>query len=108
MEAEQKAFEDSKNRILVEFSTEKDRLLKEIQQKEQDLEMQRDKSLKEKKEMAEQLNREFTEKMRLIEKRNQVNGYKWFCSITTAQSKMLNLFENETIKFPQSQYLVFG
>lgn len=72
MEVEQKTFEDSKNRIFAEFSAEKDRLLKEIHQKEQELEMQREKTLKEKKELAEQLNREFAEKVRMIEKRNQV------------------------------------
>lgn len=72
MELEQKAFEDSKNRILGEFSGEKDRLLKEIHQKEQELEMQREKFHKDKKEITEQMNREFNEKMRMIEKRNQV------------------------------------
>lgn len=72
MELEQKAFEDSKNRIITEFAAEKDRLIKEIHQKEEELEIQREKLLKDKKEMAEQLNREFTEKVRMIEKRNQV------------------------------------
>lgn len=72
MELEQKAFEDSRNRIHCEFSAEKDRLIKEIHQKEQELDMQRDKLLKDKKEMAEHLNREFNEKVRIIEKRNQV------------------------------------
>lgn len=72
MELEQKAFEDSKNRILTEFSGEQDRLLKEIHQKERELEMQREKFHKDKKEMTEHLNREFNEKMRMIEKRNQV------------------------------------
>lgn len=73
MELEQKTFEDTKHRMLTEFTTEKERLLKEIQQKEQELEMQRDKQLKDKKEMAEHLNREFNEKVRMIEKRNQVS-----------------------------------
>lgn len=72
MELEQKSFEDSKNRILVEFSGEKDRLLKEIHQKEQELEIQREKFHKDRKEIIEQMNREFNEKMRMIEKRNQV------------------------------------
>lgn len=72
MELEQKAFEDSKNRILAEFSAEKDRLIKEIHQKEQETELQREKFLKDKKELTEQLNREFNEKVRMIEKRNQV------------------------------------
>lgn len=73
MELEQKAFEDAKNRMLSEFSAEKDRLLKEIHQKDHELEFQREKLLKDKKEMAEHLNREFTEKVRMIEKRNQVS-----------------------------------
>lgn len=72
MEHEQKSNEDSKNRILTEFSAEKDRLLKEIHQKERELEMQREKFHKDKKEITEQMNREFNEKMRMIEKRNQV------------------------------------
>lgn len=72
MEVEQKAFEDSKNRMLIEFSAEKDRLLKEIHQKEQELEFQREKLLKDKKDISEHLNREFNEKSRMIEKRNQV------------------------------------
>lgn len=72
MEVEQKAFEDSKNRMLVELSGDKDRLVKEIHQKEQELGLQREKLLREKKEMAEQLNREFNDKVRMIEKRNQV------------------------------------
>lgn len=74
MELEQKTFEDAKNRILTEFSAEKDRMLKEIQQREQELEAQREKLLRDKKETAEQLNREFNEKVRMIEKRNQVRG----------------------------------
>lgn len=74
MELEQKTFEDSKNRILAEFSGEKDRLLKEIHQKEHELELQREKFHKDKKELVEQMNREFSEKIRMIEKRNQVNS----------------------------------
>lgn len=82
MQLEQKTFEDTKNRLFHEFSTEKDRLLKEIQQKEQELEMQREKLLKEKKEMAEHMNREFSEKVRMIEKRNQVSVCDLFCSLS--------------------------
>lgn len=72
MELEQRTFEDIKNRMHSEFSTEKDRLIKEIHQKDQEFELQREKLLKDKKEMVEHLNREFSEKIRLIEKRNQV------------------------------------
>lgn len=74
MELEQKTFEDTKNRILTEFSAEKDRLLRELQQKEQELEAQREKLLRDKKDTAEHLNREFNEKVRMIEKRNQVRA----------------------------------
>lgn len=73
MELEQKAFEEQKIRIHTEFAGDKERLLKEIQVKEQELEMQREKSLKDKKDTCEQLNREFNEKVRLLEKRNKVN-----------------------------------
>ena len=60
--------------MLSEFSAEKDRMLKEMHQKEQELDSQREKLLRDKKEMAEHLNREFNEKVRMIEKRNQVRA----------------------------------
>lgn len=93
MELEQKAFEDSKNRMLSEFSAEKDRLLKEIHQKEHELEFQREKLLKDKKEMAEHLNREFNEKVRMIEKRNQVShGLDVCCCFCLQQRNFFYLF----------------
>lgn len=75
MEKEQKSFEEQKNKLLTEFAMEKDRLLNEQQQKEYDLGVQRDKFIKEKKELVEHLNRECNDKIRMIEKRNQVTEY---------------------------------
>lgn len=72
MEIEQKSFEEQKTKLIAEFSIEKDRLLNEQQQKEYDFGVQREKLLKEKKELLEHLNRECNDKIRMMEKRNQV------------------------------------
>lgn len=101
MELEQKAFEDSKNRILAEFSADKDRLLKEIHQKEQELEFQREKLLKDKKEMAEHLNREFNEKVRMIEKRNQVSRVRFFLS----KQNLFNQLNSDSLSFACTFFL---
>lgn len=99
MELEQKSLEDSKNRILTEFSAEKDRLLKEIHQKEQELEMQREKFHKDKKEITEQMNREFTEKMRMIEKRNQVLKQQTKTTTTTYSNSIILLAHKNTLNY---------
>lgn len=72
MEIEQKSFEEKKLRSIAEFNTEKERLINEHRQKQHELEVRCDKLLQEKKELAEHLHREFSDKVRIIEKRNQV------------------------------------
>lgn len=74
IEIEQKTFEEQKSRLIVEFSCEKERLLSEHRQTEHDFELRRDKLLQEKKDLAEHLHREFADKVRMIEKRNQVKN----------------------------------
>lgn len=72
IEIEQKSFEEHKHRLIAEFSADKERLHNEQQQKENDFDMQREKIIKDKKELIEHMNREFNDKVRMIEKRNQV------------------------------------
>lgn len=72
MEIEQKAFEEHKSRLLSEFGMEKERLQNEKHQKEIDSELQREKMIKDKKELIEHMNREFNDKVRMMEKRHQV------------------------------------
>lgn len=73
MEVEQKAFEEHKSRLMAEFAAEKERQQCEQRQKEHHFDTQREKLLHEKKELAEHLNREYNDKIRMIEKRNQVS-----------------------------------
>lgn len=75
IEIEQKAFEEHKHRLIAEFTSEKERLHNEQQQKENDFDMQREKIIKDKKELIDHINREFNDKVRMIEKRNQVFGF---------------------------------
>lgn len=72
MEIEQKSFEEHKLRLVADFGAEKERLLVEQRQKEHDFEIRREKLIQDKKDMIEHLNREFADKARMIEKRNQV------------------------------------
>lgn len=72
MEIEQKSFEEHKLRLVSDFNTEKERMHNEKQQKDIDLEMQRDKMNKDKKELIDHMNREFNDKVRMMEKRHQV------------------------------------
>lgn len=58
--------------MCAEFAIEKERLLNEQQQKEYEFGLQREKLIKEKKELAEHLNRECNDKVRMMDKRNQV------------------------------------
>lgn len=73
MEIEQKAFEEHKIRLVSDFNAEKERMHNEKQQKEIDLEMQREKMSKDKKELIDHLSREFNDKVRMMEKRHQVS-----------------------------------
>lgn len=77
IEIEQKSFEEQRSRQIGEFNGEKERWLNEHRQKEHEFEVRRDKMQQEKKELVEHLHREFADKMRIIEIRNQVrNGGK--------------------------------
>lgn len=75
MEIEQKSFEEQKLRLVCEFNAEKDRWLSEHRQNEHEFEVRRDKLQQEKKELAEHLHRELADKLRIIEKRNQVTPF---------------------------------
>lgn len=72
MAEEQKSFEEQKTRLVGDFAIEKDRLVNELRQKELDFEVVKEKLVQDKKDIVEHLNRELTEKIRMIEKRHQV------------------------------------
>lgn len=72
MEIEQRSFEDHKTRLVADFATEKTRIYNELRQKEQEFDKRREKLLQDKRDIVELLNREFSDKTRMIEKRNQV------------------------------------
>lgn len=74
MEIERKSFEEQKLRLISEFNSEKERWLSEHRHNEHEFEVRRDKWQHEKKELAEHLHREYADKVRSIEKRNQVNN----------------------------------
>lgn len=58
----------------------------EQQQKENDFDMQREKIIKDKKELIDHINREFNDKVRMIEKRNQVFGFQiYFLNLNFAE-----------------------
>lgn len=72
MEDDQKSFEEQRSRLISDFAMEKERLLNELRQKDLDTEVLKEKLVQDKKDIIEHLNREFTEKIRMIDKRNQV------------------------------------
>lgn len=72
MEIEQRSFEDHKARLVADFATEKTRIYNELRQKEQEFDKRREKLLQDKRDVIELLNREYSDKTRMIEKRNQV------------------------------------
>lgn len=74
VEIEQKSFDEQKSRLTAEFNAEKERWLSEHRQHEHEFELRRDKLQQEKKELVEHLHREFADKVRMIEKRNQVSN----------------------------------
>lgn len=71
-EEDQKTFEEQKSRLISDFAIEKDRLVNELRQKDMDFERFKEKMVLDKKDIIEHLNQEFTEKIRMIDKRNQV------------------------------------
>lgn len=72
MEIERKSFEDQKSRLIGEFNSEKERWINEHRNNEHEYEVRRDKLQQEKKDLIEHLHRDFADKVRIIEKRNQV------------------------------------
>lgn len=73
MENEQRLFEEQKNRILIDFVNEKDRLYAEIKEKEHDFERRKDDIVAEKSKTIEQLKIEFCERIKAMDRKNQVN-----------------------------------
>lgn len=78
MQIEQRSFEEHKARLVADFATEKACIYNELRQKEQDFDKRREKLLQDKRDIVELLNREFADKTRMIEKRNQVRLFKIF------------------------------
>lgn len=74
MENEQHAFEEQKQRLIAEHSSEKTRVYNELRQKEVDCDKRCKKVLQEKMDMVDVLNRDFADKTRMLEKRNQVSS----------------------------------
>lgn len=72
MEIEQRSFDEYKSRLVAEFTIEKERISNVARQKDQDFEKRRENLIQEKKDIVEHLNREFADKSRMMEKRNQV------------------------------------
>lgn len=72
MEIEQRSFDEHKSRLVAEFTIERERIANVARQKDQDFEKRRENLLQEKKDIGELLNREFADKSRMMEKRNQV------------------------------------
>lgn len=74
MEIEQRSFEEHKTRLVAEFSAEKTRIYNEVRHKDEEFDKRCEKLLQEKKDIVELLNREFSDKSRMMEKRNQVRN----------------------------------
>lgn len=73
IETEQKLFEEQKNRLVIDFVNEKERLNTELRDKELDYERRKDQILHERNSTVEQLKIEFSERIKAIDRKNQVN-----------------------------------
>lgn len=94
MENERKLFEEQKNRILMDFVNEKDRLYTEIKEKEQDFERRKDDIIMEKMNTIEQLKNEFCERIKAMDRKNQVICI--FCKCILLKYLLLHVHLSQT------------
>ena len=70
---EQKSFEDQKSRLATEFIFEKDRILTEMKNKENEFEHRKDELNFDKQDAINHMKKDFKERIMLIEHKNQVS-----------------------------------
>lgn len=67
-------FEEQKNRLVIEFVHEKERLSTEYKEKELDYERRKDEIIHERNSTVEQLKMEFCERIKTVDRKNQVKS----------------------------------
>lgn len=71
MESEQKSFEQQKHRLLIECNSEKERIYFELKEKEVDFDVKREQLIRGRKDVVEQMRKEFKDKLRQQESKHE-------------------------------------